>query len=431
MNKIVLILIFFIISCSKNSNINSSNSGKVIKEESIINKKNIKKESKSILVNFNENVIFNLPSKINTVKFSYLKNNMGRHNYKINNKNFTKYKFKKISNFKQYEPNLALSDKGFILSDGKGSLIKYDYSKKIIWKKNYYSKKEKKLDPLVFLEKKNNILLASDSLANYYRIDPKNGNLIWKKINSSPFNSEIKIFKDKFYVVDLENKIHCFSIKDGKKIWTYVTENFFIKSKKKLSITIDDGKVFFNNTIGDITAVSEKNGDLLWQLPTQNNLIFGETILLRNSDLVIDKNSIYFSNNYNKFYSLDKNSGSVNWIQNIKSDLRPQIIENSILSLSNEGFLFLIDAISGNIIKSVDLFETYKSKKRKKLTPVGVILGLDKIYITLNDGKLLVVNISDFNLDNEIKIDRNIISRPFINKDKLLILSDSSVIQFN
>ena len=169
----------------------------------------------------------------------------------------------------------------------------------------------------------------------------------------------------------------------------------------------------------------------MWQLPTQNNLIFGETILLRNSDLVIDKNSIYFSNNYNKFYSLDKNSGSVNWIQNIKSDLRPQIIENSILSLSNEGFLFLIDAISGNIIKSVDLFETYKSKKRKKLTPVGVILGLDKIYITLNDGKLLVVNISDFNLDNEIKIDRNIISRPFINKDKLLILSDSSVIQFN
>ena len=60
-----------------------------------------------------------------------------------------------------------------------------------------------------------------------------------------------------------------------------------------------------------------------------------------------------------------------------------------------------------------------------------MILGLDKIYITLNDGKLLVVNISDFNLDNEIKIDRNIISRPFINKDKLLILSDSSVIQFN
>ena len=292
-------------------------------------------------------------------------------------------------------------------------------------------KKRKKVRSFSFFRKKNNILLASDSLANYYRIDPKNGNLIWKKINSSPFNSEIKIFKDKFYVVDLENKIHCFSIKDGKKIWTYVTENFFIKSKKKLSITIDDGKVFFNNTVGDITAVSEKNGDLLWQLPTQNNLIFGETILLRNSDLVIDKNSIYFSNNNNKFYSLDKNSGSVNWIQNIKSDLRPQIIENSILSLSNEGFLFLIDAISGNIIKSVDLFETYKSKKRKNLTPVGVILGLDKIYITLNDGKLLVVNISDFNLDNEIKIDRNIISRPFINKDKLLILSDSSVIQFN
>ena len=300
-----------------------------------------------------------------------------------------------------------------------------------MWKKNYYSKKEKKLDPFIFFEKKNNILLVSDSLANFYRIDPKNGDLIWKKINSSPFNSQIKVFKDKFYVVDLENKIHCFSIEDGKKIWTYVTENFFIKSKKKLSIIIDDGKIFFNNSIGDITALNAKNGDLLWQLPTQNNFIFGETILLSNSDLVINKNSLYFSNNKNKFYSLNKNSGLVNWIQNINSDLRPQIIDDKILSLSNDGFLFLIDGNSGNIVKSIDLFDIYKSKKRKKLKPVGMILGLDKIYITLNDGKLLVVKTSDFNLDYAIKIDRNIISKPFINKDKLLILSDSSVIEFN
>ena len=222
MNKIVLILIFFIISCSKNSNINSSDRDKVTKKDKISNEKNIKKDDQSILINFNKNFILDLPPKVNTVQFSYLKNNMGRYKYKINNLNFSKYKFKKVSNFYQYEPNLAFSDKGLILSDGKGSLIKYDYSRKIIWKKNYYSKKEKKLDPLIFLEKKNNILLISDSLANYYRIDPNNGNLIWKKINSSPFNSEIKIFKDKFYVVDLENKIHCFSIKDGKKICTYV-----------------------------------------------------------------------------------------------------------------------------------------------------------------------------------------------------------------
>ena len=33
-----------------------------------------------------------------------------------------------------------------------------------------------------------------------------------------------------------------------------------------------------------------------------------------------------------------------------------------------------------------------------------MILGLDKIYITLNDGKLLVVKTSDFNLDYAIKM---------------------------
>ena len=55
----------------------------------------------------------------------------------------------------------------------------------------------------------------------------------------------------------------------------------------------------------------------------------------------------------------------VNWIQNINSDLRPQIIDDKILSLSNDGFLFLIDGNSGNIVKSIDLFDIYKSKKEK------------------------------------------------------------------
>ena len=57
------------------------------------------------------------------------------------------------------------------------------------------------------------------------------------------FNSQIKIDKDRFYAVDSENTLHCFSLKNGNKIWSYKTENFFIKSNRKLSIVIDNDKV--------------------------------------------------------------------------------------------------------------------------------------------------------------------------------------------
>ena len=82
---------------------------------------------------------------------------------------------------------------------------------------------------------------------------------------------------DKFYVIDKENIIYCFSTKNGKKIWSYKTENFFIKSNKKLSIVFVNGKFIFNNSIGDITALDANRISYL-QTPTQNNQIYAETI---------------------------------------------------------------------------------------------------------------------------------------------------------
>ena len=36
-------------------------------------------------------------------------------------------------------------------------------------------------------------------------LDIKSGNLIWSKNNLAPFNSQIKIYKDKFFIIDFSN----------------------------------------------------------------------------------------------------------------------------------------------------------------------------------------------------------------------------------
>ena len=41
-----------------------------------------------------------------------------------------------------------------------------------------------------------------------------------------------------------------------------LAENFFIKTNKKLSIILNDDKIIFNNSIGDITALDINNGSL-------------------------------------------------------------------------------------------------------------------------------------------------------------------------
>ena len=255
--------------------------------------------------------------------------------------------------------------------------------------------------------------------------------MLWKRSNSSPFNSQIKIYKDKLYVVDFENILHCYSIKNGKKIWSFKSENVLIKSQKKLSIVISDDVVYFNNSVGDINALNTNNGKLIWQLPTQNNQILEDSFLLKSSDLVIEKNSIIFSNNKNEFYSINKKNGLLNWKQKINSSLRPIIIDELIFTVSLEGFLIVINGITGDIIRATDLFNLFKEKKRLNINPIGFTVGTKNIYLTTSNGKLLVVNIKTGKTNKMIKIDGDQISKPTIINKNLYIIRNNSIIRFD
>ena len=422
-----IILIFIIFSSC------SSEKKNFIKDQNISDSKEIvskKIEKEIIKEDFNKDLKINLSKTIKKNTFKELRNNYGREEFKNNLDNFSKYKIKKIKNFSNLEPSLVFDSNGLIFFEKKGNLIKYNYSQELIWKKNFYSNQEKKTDILINIANTDNITIITDNLAKYYAINSLNGELLWSKTNLTPFNSQIKIYKDKFYIVDYENIVHCFSVKDGNKIWSYETDNFFVKSTKNLSIIIKNNKVIFNNSIGDITALDANKGFLLWQTPTQNNLIYADSASLITSDLVLDNISIFFSNNRNEFYSINAENGFLNWKQNINSIIRPIITENIVFTVSNNGFLYLIDSLGGNIIRSNNLLTNFKEKHRQFIKPVGIALGSEDIFLTLNNGKLIVASIESGKIINTLKLDGNKISKPFIVDKKLYVIKDNSIIEY-
>ena len=86
--------------------------------------------------------------------------------------------------------------------------------------KNYYKKTEKKLNPnLSFLKHGKNLLIA-DNLSKIYLVNLTTGALIWSKYNTYPINSDLKTFEDKFFLVDFNNTLKCFYIKDGSECWS-------------------------------------------------------------------------------------------------------------------------------------------------------------------------------------------------------------------
>ncbi|MDC1006412.1 PQQ-binding-like beta-propeller repeat protein [Candidatus Pelagibacter sp.] len=377
----------------------------------------------------------NLYVKISNGKFNQNslnnQNDMGELAYEGVLEKIGKYNFSKFNDFDFINPNPLFYNKNLVFYDNKGTIIFYDENQKILWENNFYNKSEKKIKPRLNFAGKNNILIVTDDVAKYYAINIDTGELLWTKTNIVPFNSNIKIKDDVFYVVDYKNILRSISIQDGSEIWNLKTEESLTKSNTKISIVLDKKNIYFNNSIGDVTAVDIKSGQLVWQLPTQNNNISQNAFQLTNSELVINENTIFFSNNKNEFYSIDTTTGLVNWITEISSDLKPVIIGNLVITVSEKGYLYVVDKKSGNIIRINDLFKDYKDKKRKQIKPTGFFIALNKIYLTNSDGKLIIVNSNEGNILNIVKISGGKILQPFINENNLFLISNGSIIKFN
>ena len=432
--------------------------------------KELFKEEKAFEKEFNSNLKINLSAKLIDNSFvNNFDNNNGRVNYNGTLKSISRFKFSKIDNFNHLEPEIIFDKNNVIFFDDKGAILKFDNLSKLIWKKNHYTKAEKKTKPILFFANNKNTLVVTDSIAKYYAININNGELLWSKNNSAPFNSQVKIYKDKFFAIDFENILRCYSIKDGTELWQVKTDQSFIKSQKKLSLVIVDNNVYFNNSIGDVTAVDIASGDLLWQTPTQSSVIYEELFFLKTSDLIANNNSILFSNNKNEFFSLDIKRGNINWKQKVNSNIRSTLVDNIIFAISMEGFLIIIDNQSGNIIRITDVFTQYKRsyfKKRSRtytfgkknkskskrivrektkptytfgqgqnrnssIVPVGFIVGSKNIYLTTSHGRLIIIDITTGKPTSVLKIDNDKISRPFVLNKNLFIIKDNAIIKLD
>ena len=363
--------------------------------------------------------------------FANNQNNIGEQSYEGGLEKIGKYNFSKFNDFKYTDIQPAFYNQQVILSDKKGTIILFNADQNIIWKKNFYTKSEKKLKPRLNFAIHKNLLIVTDNIAKYYLLNIETGDIIWSKKNIVPFNSEIKIKDNYFYTVDYKNILRSISINDGSELWNFKTKESLTKSNKKISIVIKDENVYFNNSIGDITAVNLKSGQLVWQLPTQSNNISKSAFQLSNSKLVVDGNSILFSNNKSEFYSINTMTGLINWKNEINSDLRPVIIGKFIITISNKGYLYIIDKKTGNIIRINDLHKDYKLKKRKNLFTTGFLVARNKIYLSNNDGKLIIANLGTGTVTNINKISGGKILQPYLNNNNLFIIKNGSIVKFN
>ena len=138
MNKLVIFFLslFLLNNCSLNEN------SKIWKEkEKNLENKNIKKvflDKKKITSEFNQELKLDLVQIQTNNKIIDNKNNYGSQNYEGLFNKIGNYKFSKLENINQLNFKPIFLENGLIFFDKKGSIIRYNDSQKVLWKKNYY-----------------------------------------------------------------------------------------------------------------------------------------------------------------------------------------------------------------------------------------------------------------------------------------------------
>ena len=82
-------------------------------------------------------------------------------------------------------------------------------------------------------------------------------------------------------------------------------------------------------------------------------------------------------------------------------------------------------------MRITDIFSSLKPKEKNIIEPNGFIIGLDKIYVSTNIGKLFIVDIESGKTSSFIKIDIKKILRPYVYNGSLFTAKDNAIIKLN
>ena len=162
MNKFFLYFLLLLI-------LSSCGIGKKEIENQNDNSKIIFEKSKPIKKELNSNLKINLNKLTKGEPFlGNNTNNIGNINFETNFEKTSSYKFSSINEFDFNQPELIFTnDESIVFFDGKGSIFKINKDLKEIWKVNHYTKKEKKLKPIIYFAIADNKIIAAGTLGYF------------------------------------------------------------------------------------------------------------------------------------------------------------------------------------------------------------------------------------------------------------------------
>ncbi|MDR1334399.1 MAG: PQQ-binding-like beta-propeller repeat protein [Holosporaceae bacterium] len=274
-------------------------------------------------------------------------------------------------------------------------------------------------------------LIVTSSFAEGFCLNAKDGNILWRiKLPAACKGDGITVRNGKAFLMCSNSSLHCINLANGKTLWSHsgmLTDSTFVGSS---SVAISDGIVCFAYPSGEVFALLEETGTVLWDamlskfsltnaarafshpracpivkdgvvyLAAANEQTSAFDIksgkLLWRSDYggiqtpVVNGNSIFIFNSKSELICLNRNTGHKRWAKKLThkedrlvdwSGMIP--VKDHILVLSPIGYMQFVSMCDGKINKTIFIDEGSSG------ISVNPVIAGGTMYVPTNSGKLV------------------------------------------
>ncbi len=340
-------------------------------------------------------------------------------------------------------PSFAQSDFLFPRADQNLSgVIQSEFTQNFDVKWNFKTSSEIKSTPLIVDDK----IIVSSTDAHLYCLD-MDGKLIWKFKAANAFEASPMIHNQTIYIGDLSGALYAISLKDGRKLWDYKTDNQIMATANWFA---DDKQTYILVGSYDYSlhCVNAQSGDSLWTYELDNFLngavaiengkaVFGGCDgYLHSVDIKTGKlqskydistyiasspcleNNIAFVGDYDGiFMAVDLKAQKTLWQHDSEeSNLpfigSPAIYKNWVISTNRDKHVYCFNKTTGKLL--------WKKSTGFKVDASPIISKDGKVLVVNMRGDIVILDIESGAIESEFELGSPVFSNPAVNSKAIV-----------
>ncbi|MFO1089380.1 MAG: PQQ-binding-like beta-propeller repeat protein [Hyphomicrobiales bacterium] len=316
-------------------------------------------------------------------------------------------------------PPIIVGGRVFVL-DAEANLSAFDASTgAVVWRRSVA--REGKDAEGAFgggIASENGVLYVATGFGEVMAVDPAQGGEVWRRRLDTPIRAAPTVADGRMYVITVSNEVVAISTVGGDVLWRHDGSGEQASLLSASSPAVSGGMVVVPFTTGEIAALDQDHGSLLWSDSLASS---DPTNSLANlNDVagrpVIDGSTVFAIAHSGRLSAMELKDGHEVWSQEFSGTQTPWVAGDYVFIVSGRSTLVAVSKRTGGVRWSVEL--------PAGASYAGPVVAGGRLLVVSSAGALLEVSPQTGQVMNTVTLGSPVYLAPVIANGTVFVLAD-------